>query len=631
MGRKSKNLKFLSRKGAFSLIATYFQSLTLLVPLISILLFNFNLQAILISLLATIWMNFVAAFKTKKMLGFKVSKKALTKIGIYVLALSFLIFYQLYFFGSERIVLASSCPTTAYCPDAYHQCLGECLSTYVSGTTCYYDLDQYCCSISRSDPDTCGLKRDGGPGSCRYAGKCTLACSGVGTSCCPTSSIYRDSVTCDPTAGCTYTDHERDVGGYCEVSGSGCSSAVDFGASFSNWAGSNYPCCGDDGTNDNFAGYNNMPGTDCRRCLNGVDQGTTYICGNGFFSSSSSSCVSADKTTATSGYCFYGDKTCLPNSAQNGAVSPLLYGNGYSTGNKATDKTITCYYGDIGCSDGSYSNGASNTCYGNGYLSGSGTSRTCYYGDITGCSNEVPCYNGASATIYGWGYYTGNPSTDQTGTCYYGPGSCSDGSYSNGASTTVYGNGYWTSNTCYYGDWSCSDGSYSHGASGTTLCSAGNSQCCPNQGQRVEGVQCGDNVFNAGTAYDRDSSQARCEDGSSPGCSAKTWLVSNSTPGGPCCGDDGTNDFFENSGSGNSACVQGEKVSHDRISSTNTSYLVFNGELFYCKEVGGPNSEYSFVTSVNPGAAIGSWKCAYGVWSSGVRVGLRGGRIIIIP
>jgi len=100
------------------------------------------------------------------------------------------------------------------------------------------------------------------------------------------------------------------------------------------------------------------------------------------------------------------------------------------------------------------------------------------------------------------------------------------------------------------------------------------------------------------------------------------------------CGDDGTsdvsNDIFENRGSGNSACVEAQVVSHNNISSSQR-YLVYNGEIYYCRQAGETSSPYSFVTGINPGSSIGSWKCGFdGKWRGGSVIGIRGGRIKIV-
>ena len=182
--------------------------------------------------------------------------------------------------------------------------------------------------------------------------------------------------------------------------------------------GSNYYCCGDDSTSDDYSTYSGSLTTStsvtCDSCFNGADQGATTLygngytsgsrtgdtsltcyystitcsstarsnsasgtyCGNGFFSSSNTLCTAASKTVDTSGYCYYADITCADESASNSLVSALLYGNGI-----LLDAPDTCYYGDITCGDGSASDGASESCEDEGVVSGN----VCYYDE--GCSD----------------------------------------------------------------------------------------------------------------------------------------------------------------------------------------------------------------------------------------------------
>jgi len=245
-------------------------------------------------------------------------------------------------------------------------------------------------------------------------------------------------------------------------------------------------CCGDDGGSaEDWSAYTgtltSSTTSTCRRCLNGADQGSDSLCGNGYFGSSCGSSLSVN--TATSGTCFSGDITCTSSSASDGPAD-LRCGNGYfgsACGSSLNVNTATagrCYYGNIVCSDGSSSDGTSVYRCGNGYFGSScgsslnvntATSGTCYYGNIA-CSDGSSS-NGASVVRYGNGYYSGSLVNSDTLECYYGNIACSDGSSSNGAVTTIYGNGYLSgsgnSRTCYYGDLSCSDGTSSNGASKT--------------------------------------------------------------------------------------------------------------------------------------------------------------------
>jgi len=731
MKRKYRKLEFLSRKGTFATITLYFQSASLLIPIVSLFAFNLTPQTLLLSILITIWIDVVVSFKSRQLFGIKLSRKALTKIGIYALILSFLIFYQIYFFGSNRIVLASSCPATRYCP-GNSGCSapggGSCPSSYIRTDIglgrCFYDLDTGCCYDSYTEPISCG-SQGGGPGyiycgyasespdckctgcsggcvvsdvcyysdsctstgesysshacvcpgcgsscvvgdTCKYQencgsstytaplddpcvcpsctgpcasgttcyyndmcslgetySSCSLACSGVGTTCCPSQGTYRSGITCDATDPyCHYTDYDRDsASSYCTSTASGCTAY----SWFTNAPTSGTRCCGDDGAENSYY-YSASPTTatslTCERCNAGsyVSPATYY--GNGYCPA----CTSATQPT-----CYYGDITCTAASGANGATTSSCYGNGYYSGSLTTSTSITCYSGDVTCTaDVGCSNGASNACYGNGYYTGTpstSTTGTCYPNDITGCTDGVACSSSSTVTLYGNGYLSGSGTSR---TCYWGDWSCSDGSSQYGYSSTVYGWGYWTGTTCYYGGGSCGDGSYGDGAYGSTYCSAGTSTCCPTQGTRAEGVSCNDGSI-GGTSWDRDTSQARCEDGSSYNCQAKSWFSTYTAGNNPnCCGDDGTSDVFENSGPGNSACTSGESVTHNNRDSSQR-YVAYNGELFYCKAVGGSGSGYNFVQDVNPGSSVGSWKCdANGYWAGGEVIGIRGGRIKIV-
>ncbi|MBW2673858.1 MAG: hypothetical protein JRD89_10665, partial [Deltaproteobacteria bacterium] len=97
---------------------------------------------------------------------------------------------------------------------------------YLSGTTCYYG-DWTCANETAAN-----------------GANCTLACSGLGTTCCPAQNTYRDTMTCTE-AGCGYTDHDRDSGqSYCASTAIGCTAYT--------WDSLGSKCCGDDGSGDSF-------------------------------------------------------------------------------------------------------------------------------------------------------------------------------------------------------------------------------------------------------------------------------------------------------------------------------------------------------------------------------------------
>ena len=98
---------------------------------------------------------------------------------------------------------------------------------YASGTTCYYG-DIACSSGSGSNGATC-----------------TLACSGVGTTCCPSQGTYNDSIACND-GSCASTIHNRDdAQSYCTATSSGCT-AYNWNSTSREYESGAPSCCGDD-------------------------------------------------------------------------------------------------------------------------------------------------------------------------------------------------------------------------------------------------------------------------------------------------------------------------------------------------------------------------------------------------
>jgi len=198
-----------------------------------------------------------------------------------------------------------------------------------------------------------------------------------------------------------------------------------------------------------------------------------------------------------------------------------------------------------------------------------------------------------------------------------------------------------------YRDYGCSSGSCTYSYSdrqscGTTPCPS--DTCIGTCGTGLDSCKFRDypascsNTCSGGNCYSCTCSYNDYTlDSSSSYCSAcgKTWFSSISDgQNGNCCGDDGTSgtshDIFENRGAGNSACVEAQVITHNNASPTRR-YLVFNGEIYYCRQAGESGAPYNFVVGVNPGSSIGSWKCGTdGKWAGGTVVGIRGGRIRIV-
>ena len=143
-----------------------------------------------------------------------------------------------------------------------------------------------------------------------------------------------------------------------------------------------------------------------------------------------------------------------------------------------------------------------------------------------------------------------------------------------------------------------------------TASSAGGDPSCSSYGSETSGSY---DLYTVN--YDSDSNWCSCKGGS--------WLADK------CCGDDAGEDYT-NSGTGNPACVNGNVVQHDNVS-TDQRYLVYNGLIYYCVEAGG-SGESSPILNVNPGSSVGSWKCEQdGIWRGGTGIiPIRGGRIKIV-
>ena len=684
MRGKRKKQVFTSRKGVFSTIAFYFQLTSFLIPLISIFVFGLVIQTILLSLLAVVWVNVGISFKTRKMLGIRLSKKALIKIGIYTLILSFLIIYQVYFFGSTRIVLASSCPSTRYCPNTIG-CLGStCPSTVVSGSTCYYDLDTSCCYIGYSSPDTCGSQTyKGNPDAayCGYAGKCTLVsascpnictyqpagtCTADGSQCSPATIKCTQGQTCSPTSGCSGTGI-RCADSQCAA---GTAGACTYSRTryYCNGAGS----CTGTTESVNCPSTKVWPGqassgdTYCDSPSSACTQADQYL--NCYKDCSANKCVVRYYGCNGAGSCDTSTPVYSPNVASGYvcsggniyALSSTYYCSSFNSNiNNCQWKVVYQSCGGTGNCDGPTLDGDTTTC-GPGYASKGATSCTAvtttnycdYYDDCASDTVKRRNYRGCA----------GSGSTCETTVRVTSTTDCGAASYSCIDDHTRRYKYTCSGGTCgtYTSDTNCGATSYScasvctrrytytcsGGTCGTytsdtncganTACSggtcAGSNYCATGQCKNSSAVcskwcdgSGGCNNWAEATCQDRDSSSSLCTQ-SSGGCTAYTWM----SVAAKCCGDDGSTDMFENTGSGNPACVFGNPVNHNNIDST-SRYVAFNGELYYCKQAGGSGSGYDFVQNVNPGSAVGSWKCGQdGIWRGGTVIGIRGGRIRIV-
>ncbi len=195
--------------------------------------------------------------------------------------------------------------------------------------------------------------------------------------------------------------------------------------------------------------------------------------------------------------------------------------------------------------------------YGNGSLGYclDDSNDLCYYenGGTTGCPS-TPCYN-PGTIMGGYCWYDNDTVVNRSNDCSVngctGLGKVSEPSCTEGNITNTYAD-CWYGTTCNYSSTDpCqadTDGWDMHG--GTTLCSAGDTECCPSQGTYADGVNCSKNGI-VGTSHDRDDAEAYCE-ATATGCTRYNW----SSVESKCCGDD-TNENFTEAKFEGGACVNG--------------------------------------------------------------------------
>ncbi|PIO00515.1 hypothetical protein COT72_00365, partial [archaeon CG10_big_fil_rev_8_21_14_0_10_43_11] len=162
----------------------------------------------------------------------------------------------------------------------------------------------------------------------------------------------------------------------------------------------------------------------------------------------------------------------------------------------------------------------------------------------------------------------------------------------------------------------------------TTSCSAGTSTCCTASSTIWEGVGCSGSGA-AGTSYDRDTTQARCESTAS-GCSGYTWdSVLTNVANQQCCGDDTTSDnnygvdtsgspdvcHYCNAGSaGTSSCYENQGCDlNGQLLTQNTDSACTEGTGCYCYYAEAcASSGYTA-----PSSAALSRSCDYGGYTDG--------------
>ncbi|MCK5025045.1 MAG: hypothetical protein KAS15_00530, partial [Nanoarchaeota archaeon] len=317
-------------------------------------------------------------------------------------------------------------------------------------------------------------------------------------------------------------------------------------------------CCGDDSTSDDWATYSgsltSSTSLSCRRCLNGGDQGTVALYGNGHISGST---------------CYYGNIACSGSSAENGASCTLGSSDICGDNVACTDcypyarsSTTSCYtsctsdsycvpaahcdgttcYADLAngnvcdedsdCISNDCNPSASGTsyCTASGYecatTSGSGMNtgdRDCYNNDIYRCNSEnnigvyIDCASVSSTDSDGrYAYTTGGYVSDTNNAC-------------SGTSCTV----------TYRRDYCSGSGVYDYYASGTSYGSdwrnCNDYDTCVSSQSLFRDYGCIDttNDYCGYTDRDRDGASSYCTT-SVGACDSQIW----DSVYGACCGDD---------------------------------------------------------------------------------------------
>ncbi|MCX6817249.1 MAG: hypothetical protein NTU57_00125 [Candidatus Aenigmarchaeota archaeon] len=448
-----------------------------------------------------------------------------------------------------------------------------CSLTTATGCTCYYG-DLTCADNSAANGTSTGIIGNGnlqGSGTSRTCYYGDMGCSDNSATNGTTQTVfgwgwYNASLTTTPAvlcmsdaATCTNGNAANDTisilfgNGYLYGSGT---SRVCFYNDITCASGSE-----NNGTSATVYGwgwYNSSltttPAVICRSnagsCSDGsyANDSATTLCGNGYFSSSAASCSSADATSATSGYCYYGDITCSSGSEANGAVSSLLLGNGYTTDTPASDASGTCFYDDITCANGNSANGTQATVYGNGYDFGA----TCYHGDwscgdgtyANGSSCTMAC-SGASECCTSQNIYTDAVGCSDTGCAQTNHERDSGSSYCTATASgcTAYDwniGGEINASVCcgddagenilvrFCGSWCTSN------SSDDACCDAGSK--CVYENSCYDSASCysNDAYCDAGTWRDSDGGQTYCE-----ACAgAGRWNAGGEISPTTCCSDD---------------------------------------------------------------------------------------------
>ena len=429
------------------------------------------------------------------------------------------------------------------------------------------------CSNSNSETINCEVGSESSPDS-------TICQAGEGNvniryrKTCEEAGTQTITYTSNPIYNINYDSDQDD----CECNGD------TWFSNLGTWSGSSTQCCGDDGGSDDFSTYSGSLTTStslsCRDCLNGADQGTSTLYGNGYISGTT---------------CYHGDITCGSGSSSSGSTCTLTGNNICGDGVACTDcspyvnSSSTACYADCSSNDDNkcvsgYHCSGSNTCVAD-FATGSScvedsdcASNYCRddydsgkfcAADSNDCVHDGSTYNTGSS-LNGWycnsgswqdqdttqsactnagnDWYTnlGTWSGSSTQCCGDDGGSDDFSTYSgslttstslscrdclNGAdqgTSTLYGNGYISGTTCYHGDITCGSGSSS---SGSTCTLTGNNIC----GDGVACTDCSPYVNSSSTACYADCSSNddnKCVSGYH--CDASNNCIADLSDGSSC-------------------------------------------------------------------------------------------------
>jgi len=180
----------------------------------------------------------------------------------------------------------------------------------------------------------------------------------------------------------------------------------------------------------------------------------------------------------------------------------------------------------------------------------------------------------------------------------------------------------WINSTCYYFSDGDSNSNTCVCVSGVDMYYSGGSgqlKCCGDDGGSDNFCAGGSWYCNAGTkTADGDVSSSACS------CLGHDWLTNGTGTNSDCCGDDGSEEYFEQSESaGSSCCYNGTVLTNGSASGP---VLCFNGQLYDCNNQVTLGIETE-VSNCNQASTSGMYCDGTGVpsyWQSGIPIGCGG-------